>query len=118
MMNGDRAKGKSGRKLCGFPHFRRSRRALTLPGMKTYLVEAYLPRAREEELHEAVARLEADAESAQPGSARARYLRSTFVPEDEICFHVFEAVSAEAVREAGERASLTFDRIVEAREER
>lgn len=86
--------------------------------MKTYLVEAYLPRARADELHEAVARLEADARDAAESVAKARYVRSTFVPEDEICFHIFEAVSIDAVREAGERASLTFDRIVEAQDGR
>jgi hypothetical protein len=84
--------------------------------MKTYLVEAYLPRARASELGEATARLSAAAPASSRPPVRARYLRSTFVPEDEICFHVFEAVSAEAVREAGERAAVTFDRIVEARE--
>jgi hypothetical protein len=84
--------------------------------MKTYLVEAYLPRVRASELEEATARLSAAAPATSRDSPTARYLRSTFVPEDEICFHVFEAVSVDAVREAGERAHLTFDRIVEARE--
>jgi len=101
--------------VCGSPHFRRRDGGDTLPAMKTYLVESYLPRARESELSEATARLAAAA-PASSESLDARYLRSTFVPEDEICFHVFEAISAEAVREAGERASVTFDRIVEARE--
>jgi hypothetical protein len=50
--------------------------------------------------------------AAQP----ARYLRSTYVPEDEICFHLFEAESVESVREASLLASLIFDRIVEAEE--
>jgi hypothetical protein len=85
--------------------------------MKTYLVEAYLPRARAGELDEAVARLSADAGAATHPGGRVRYLRSTYVPDDEVCFHVFEAASAEAVRAAGQRARLTFDRIAEAREE-
>lgn len=86
--------------------------------MKTFLVEAYLPRARAAELEDATARLSAAAPAASDDPLAARYLRSTFVPEDEICFHIFEAASAEAVREAGERAAITFDRIVEAREGR
>jgi hypothetical protein len=76
--------------------------------MRTFLVESYLPASRASELDDAIVRLS----TAAPG---ARYVRSTYVPEDEICFHVFEAESIDAVREAGERAALAFDRIVEAR---
>jgi hypothetical protein len=82
--------------------------------MKTYLVECYLPRARATELAEVAARL--STRRGEPAANLARYLRSTYVPDDEICFHLFEAESVEAVREASRRASLTFDRIVEAEE--
>jgi hypothetical protein len=37
-----------------------------------------------------------------------------FVPDDETCFHLFEAASAETVRVAGRFAGLTFDRVTEA----
>jgi hypothetical protein len=40
-----------------------------------------------------------------------RYLRSIFVPEDETCFLLYEAVSADAVREVARRAALPFDHI-------
>jgi hypothetical protein len=43
-----------------------------------------------------------------------RYLRSIFVPEDETCFFLYEAGSADAVREAALRAGLRFERIAEA----
>lgn len=43
-----------------------------------------------------------------------RYLRTIFVPEDETCFHLFEAVSADAVAEASKRAAIEHERIVEA----
>jgi Protein of unknown function (DUF4242) len=43
-----------------------------------------------------------------------RYVRSTFLPADETVMHVFEAPSAEALGEAGRRAALDFQRIVEA----
>lgn len=40
-----------------------------------------------------------------------RYLRSIFVPEDETCFYLYEAASADAVREAAQRAALPFERV-------
>ena len=82
--------------------------------MKLFLVEAYLPRARADELADTLPRLLRASASTAAGSVQ--YLRSTFVPEDEVCFHWFEAESVEAVSEVGERASLAFNRITEATE--
>lgn len=42
------------------------------------------------------------------------YVRSLLLPEDETCFHVFEAPSADALGEASRRASFPYTRIVEA----
>jgi hypothetical protein len=50
------------------------------------------------------------AEHAVSAGASVRYLR-TFVPEEETCFYLYEAPSADAVLEAGRRAGLTFERI-------
>jgi hypothetical protein len=83
--------------------------------MKTYLVECYLPRTRSSEFAEVATRLSASG-AGQGGAQTARYVRSTYVPDDEICFHVFEAESMGAVREASLRVSLVFDRIVESEE--
>lgn len=41
-----------------------------------------------------------------------RYVRAIFMPEDETCFLIYEAASAEAVREAVARASLPVARVV------
>jgi hypothetical protein len=43
-----------------------------------------------------------------------RYLRTTFLPEDETILRLFEAPSTAALEEAGKRAALPFERIVEA----
>lgn len=43
-----------------------------------------------------------------------RYVRTTFLPEDETVMHLFEAPSAAVLDEAGRRAALPFERIVEA----
>jgi hypothetical protein len=40
-----------------------------------------------------------------------RYVRSIFVPEDETCFYLYEAPSADAVEKAARCAGLTFERI-------
>jgi hypothetical protein len=42
-----------------------------------------------------------------------RYLRTTFVPEDEMALHEFEAPSRDELEEAAGRAGLRFLRIVE-----
>jgi hypothetical protein len=43
-----------------------------------------------------------------------RYLRSIFVPVDEICFHLYRAASLDDVTNALEQACLDHERIVEA----
>jgi hypothetical protein len=43
-----------------------------------------------------------------------RYLRTIFVPQDEICFHLYEAQDADAVGEASLRAEIAYERIVRA----
>jgi hypothetical protein len=43
-----------------------------------------------------------------------RYVRTTFLPEDETVLHLFEAPSLEEVDRAGRLAALSFQRIVEA----
>ena len=43
-----------------------------------------------------------------------RYLRSIYVPDDETCFLIFEAPSAEAVREVARRASVPFEHVAAA----
>ena len=42
-----------------------------------------------------------------------RWIRSVYVAEDDACLLVFEAPSPEAVGEAGRRAALEYQRIVE-----
>jgi hypothetical protein len=74
-----------------------------------YLVESYLA-ATATALDEARERASRTAEL----DDGVRYLRTTFLPSDEVILHLFEAPSAAALREAGRRAALPFERIVEA----
>lgn len=80
--------------------------------MTEYLVEVYVPGSGPE-LSRAVLRARSVADSSQAQSS-VRYLRSIFLPEDETCFHLYEAVSAAAVEEASRRAEVAFDRVVRA----
>ena len=52
------------------------------------------------------------ARSLRDDGLAVRYVRSIVIPGDETCFHVFEAPSAEAVREVARRAAIRFERIV------
>ncbi len=39
---------------------------------------------------------------------QVRFLRSIFVPEEDVCFYLYRAASPDAVREAASRAALSF----------
>ncbi len=82
--------------------------------MADFLAEVYTPRLDGAALARLVAGLKAAAEAMSADGFRVRYLRSILVPEDETCFHLFEAESAEAIYEAGRHAGLTFDRVAAA----
>ena len=77
--------------------------------MPSYLVESYAG-GSESSLSEARERARMTAELGDG----VRYLRTTFLPGDETIFHLFEAPSAAALDEAGRRAALPYERIVEA----
>jgi hypothetical protein len=80
--------------------------------MAEFLVEIYAPRGSAAPDDAARARRAAEA-VARDGVA-IRYIRSILLPEDETCFHLFEAQSAEAVGRVVERAAFRHGRIVEA----
>jgi hypothetical protein len=54
------------------------------------------------------------AREAAEASAEVRFVRSIFIPDDEMCFLVFEADSSDAVARLAERAALPIDRVVRA----
>jgi Protein of unknown function (DUF4242) len=81
--------------------------------MADFLAEVYTPRLDGPALAKLVARLKAVAEG-MTAEIPVTYVRSIHVPEDETCFHLFEAESAEVVYEVGRRAGLTFDRVATA----
>jgi hypothetical protein len=75
----------------------------------SFLVETYTPAAT------SVAEIEARARRAAHGTA-VRYVRSIFVPEDEICFHLLDAPSRAVVNAVIHAAGIAGDRIMEVKE--
>jgi hypothetical protein len=81
--------------------------------MAEFLVELYVGRTD-------AAAVESGAERARLGAAELTregvpvcFMRSIFVPDDETCFFLFEAPSADVVRAAAQRAALAFERVTE-----
>ncbi len=77
----------------------------------TFLVESYVPKRADAAPSELANRLGAAADAL---ALDVHFLRAISVPEDEMCFYLFEAPSVEAVRQVAERAGLRHERIVEA----
>ena len=82
--------------------------------MPIYMVERDLPGVTVEDLAAAQKRaIEMGKELTAQGK-QVRYIRSMFVPGENKCMCLFEAPNPENVREANERASIPFTRIVPA----
>ena len=81
--------------------------------MPSYLVETYLARGRAGERTARERRARSAAEELTDGRTRVRFDRSIYVPEDEICFFVFDAPSGRDAALVAERAELDSIRVVE-----
>ena len=78
--------------------------------MPDYVVEFYLSHPDET----AVALAADHARSAALANpTTVHYLRSMFIPEDEVGFHLFRADSRELVRDVATRAGLPVGRVIE-----
>ena len=82
--------------------------------MAAYVVETYLSRQGARDLRSIEERVRRAAEDLTRDGEHVRHVQSVFVPDDEMCFHFFDAASAAGVRAAGERAAIAFDRVSEA----
>jgi hypothetical protein len=87
-----------------------------MPNHRTFLVEAYAPATSELATLSRQAQAAAESAAATAGTGSPlRHIRSFLVPEDEICFHLFEAGSADTVARAIGIAEMRAQRIVEIR---
>ena len=82
--------------------------------MPSFLVETYLARGQAGERAARDQRARVAAEEHRQGRTPVRFERSIHVPEDEICFFVFDAPSGRAAALVAERAGLDPLRVVRA----
>jgi hypothetical protein len=77
--------------------------------MGTFLVELYV--ADRAAVARGVELTRRAAEDLTRSGTPVRHVRSIFVPEDETCFFLYEAESAEAVDRAASESGLPFERV-------
>ena len=82
--------------------------------MPSYLVETYLARGQAGERDARERRARSAAQELTRERTAVRFERSIHLPEDEICFIVFDAPSSRHAALAAQRARLEPIRIVEA----
>jgi hypothetical protein len=80
----------------------------------SYLVETYLARGNAGELAARERRARSAAEELTREKSRVRFECSIHVPEDEICFFLFDAPSGRVAALTAQRAGLDPFRVVEA----
>ena len=82
--------------------------------MPSYLVETFLPRGGAAERTARVRRARSAVEELARTGTRVRFDHVIHVPEDEICFFVFDAPSSRDAALAAQLAELGAIRVVEA----
>jgi hypothetical protein len=82
--------------------------------MPSYLVETYLARGNAGELAARERRARSAAEELTREKSRVRFECSIHVPEDEICFFLFDAPSGRVAALTAQLAGLDPFRVVEA----
>jgi hypothetical protein len=80
--------------------------------MQSYLVEIYAPRSRAGDVSATTRRVGAAVAELSSEGVPIRHVRTTFLPDDEMCFHLVEASSAGVVDELCRRAGLGRVRVV------
>ena len=78
------------------------------------MVERHLPDFPPDQLPAAAAAAKQKAAELTGEGEQVSYVRSTYVPEGEKCYCLFEGESSEAVAEVQRRAGLPYEKIHEA----
>lgn len=74
--------------------------------MPVFMVERFLPDLTPDNVRAQVER--------EKELVGLRHLRTTYLPDDELCFSLFEAPSLAAVSRANDRSGMAYERITEA----
>jgi muconolactone delta-isomerase len=82
--------------------------------MPQYMVERHLPDFPADQLPGAAAAAKAKSSELTSEGQDVRYIRSTYIPEGEKCYCLFEGDSQAAVEEVQKRAGLPYEKIHEA----
>jgi hypothetical protein len=81
--------------------------------MAEFLLELYVSRTDAAAVEKGARRAQHAADEMKREGTQVSYLRSIFAPEEETCFYLYEAASAEDVQEAARRAALPAERVTE-----
>jgi len=79
----------------------------------TYLAECFWPGLHAASVDEVAERIRESAAELTSAGTGVSLTGTILVPADEVVFYLFDGDSAEAVREACERARVPFERVVE-----
>jgi hypothetical protein len=86
---------------------------VALEPMTEFLLELYVAKTNCAGIAVQANRLRRAAAELTAEGRPVQIVRSIFVPDDETCFVLVEAATAESVRDAARRAALPFERVVE-----
>jgi hypothetical protein len=81
--------------------------------MPVYVGERYIPRAEEAVALGQARQVRAAVQRLASGGSPVRLLSTTFVPNEEWVFDLFEAESAEQVRQVYDECSVPVERVTE-----
>jgi len=82
--------------------------------MPQYMVERHLPDFPPDQLPGAAAAAKEKSAEISSEGQDVRYVRSTYVPDGEKCYCLFEGSSREAVEYVQKRAGLPYEKVHEA----
>jgi hypothetical protein len=80
--------------------------------MGTCAAELYMPGVTPEQLLDTARRTKAASAEMTAEGTRLTYLSSTLLSADETCYCLFQGDSAQAVRQANDRAGIPYERIL------
>jgi hypothetical protein len=79
----------------------------------SYIAECFWPDVHPDQVDDGAARARLSAEQLTREGTPVDFTGSILMRTDDVIFYLFDGVSAEAVREACERAAIRYERIVE-----